>query len=98
VLPAVVVVSALLLAALGWGMSAVRCQEAAGAIARAVARGEGAAAVQALAPQLLPGGARWDVRREGRFAEVRVEARVAGGPVAQVLPRVTATALVPVEP
>jgi len=82
VLPAAVVVFALMLWGLGVGGAQLRCIDAARAAARAAARGESSAAVVAAARQIAPSGAQVAVRRSAERVDVVVTARVRpSGPV-----------------
>ncbi|MCI0383696.1 TadE family type IV pilus minor pilin [Streptomyces sp. CNQ085] len=82
VVPTLVALLGLLL----WGGAAVvaqvRCVDAAGAGARAVARGEPPEKVRRAVREVAPRGAELQTSREGELVRVRVTARTAGpGPV-----------------
>lgn len=64
-LPVVVVAVAVVLAAAGIGSAQVRCQDAARAGARVLARGEGGAAAAAAVTVLAPGGSRTSLVETG---------------------------------
>ncbi|MBA0053532.1 hypothetical protein E0L36_22425 [Streptomyces sp. AJS327] len=92
VIPALVLLAALLL----WGVLAavaqVRCADAARAAARAAARGEPPAVVREAARATGPRGTRAEVRREGELVRVRVRANAAGPGVLSVGLRAEAVA------
>lgn len=81
VLPAVVLVLALAVGALGLAWDQIRCVDAAGAGARAAARGDSAAAVTLVARRAAPAGAVLSVNLADDLVSVSVVsgARVAGG-------------------
>jgi hypothetical protein len=83
-LPVLLVVLLAGLWAVGAATSRMRCQDAAHEAARALARGESAAAVTAAAVRLAPRGARLEVRREPPL--VRVTVRVVVRPLDGALP------------
>ncbi|WP_016906404.1 TadE family type IV pilus minor pilin [Streptomyces xiaopingdaonensis] len=83
VLPALVIVAAVLL----WGLMAaaaqIRCVDAARAGARAAARGEADDGVRKAVRTAAPAGAVVETAREGELLRVRVKAKSAGpGPLA----------------
>lgn len=78
------------------GVDQVRCVDAAGVAARAMARGDGAAAAQAAAQRVAPGGSSVRVSSGGGWATATV---VAAPPRLRLLPigPASASASVPVE-
>ncbi|MCU1547076.1 MAG: pilus assembly protein TadE [Arthrobacter sp.] len=77
-LPAVVLLLALLLAGSAAGVTQLRLEEAARAGARALARGEDAAAVNAIARRLAGESAGTAVASDGDWLSVTVSGRVPG--------------------
>lgn len=73
-LPSVVLVLALCLTAMTYGLDQVRCVDAARVAARAAARGETVAVVQDLALGRAPAGASITIHDTGRGPSVRVSA------------------------
>jgi regulation of enolase protein 1 (concanavalin A-like superfamily) len=96
-LPSLLLVAAVLIAGLGWIAGSVRCQDAAGHLARAVARGESDDAVEELARGLLPRGARHRVAVLDDQVAVEVSLPRAAAPWARMLPAPVATVVVPAE-
>lgn len=99
VLPAVALVAVLAL----WGVAVVsahlRCVDAAGVAARALARGEPVPTVRRVVAAAAPEGARIETRRDGDFVVVRVRAAVplpgpwrGSGPAVEVGGRAVAVA------
>jgi hypothetical protein len=84
-LPAVVLLLALLLAGSAAGVTQLRLEEAARAGARALARGEDAAAVNAIVRRLAGDAAASTVASDGEWLSVTVSGRVAGA-VGSLLP------------
>ncbi|WP_323379255.1 TadE family type IV pilus minor pilin [Streptomyces durbertensis] len=83
VLPALVLLTGMLLWGLMATVSHLQCVDAARAGARSAARGDPPAEVVALAARAAPRGARVRVEREDELVRVRVTARAAGpGPLA----------------
>jgi hypothetical protein len=76
VLPALVLVLALCLGAIGVGIGELRCVDAARAGARALARGETSAQAVRAARAAAPSGASVRARSTGAVVEVTVSARV----------------------
>ena len=74
VIPALVVLAAVLIAGLGAGAAQIQCVDAARAGAREAARSETPADVQRAARQAAPPGARVSVRRTGDLVTVSVSA------------------------
>jgi Flp pilus assembly protein TadG len=91
VLPAVVVVLALMVWGIGVAGAQLRCIDAARAAARAAARGESAGATVAAARDIAPADAHVGVRREGERVSVVVTATVR--PPGPVLSRLGAIAV-----
>ncbi|QCB96474.1 pilus assembly protein TadE [Arthrobacter sp. PAMC25564] len=77
-LPAVLLLLALLLAGSAAGVTQLRLEEAARAGARALARGDDAAAVDGIVRRLAGGSATSAVESDGEWLAVRVSGRVAG--------------------
>jgi Flp pilus assembly protein TadG len=75
-LPALAVMLALALAAVGAVTAQLRCVDAARTGARAVARGEALAAAEAATRAAAPSGARVHVTRQGSHIRVEVESQV----------------------
>jgi hypothetical protein len=75
----------MLLAGAAAGITQLRVEEAARAGARALARGEGSAAVQGIARRLAGDTASAAVSAQGEWLDVTVSARV-GGPFGAVIP------------
>jgi hypothetical protein len=93
VLPSVVLIAILLITGIGWAAQLVRCQDAAGAVARAIARGEDRQAVQALADRVCPDGAELRIVDAGTPDLITVEVVwQADRPILTVLPRIQARA------
>jgi hypothetical protein len=91
-LPAVLLLLALLLAASAAGITQLRLEEAARAGARALARGDGHAAVDGIVRRLAGDAASAAVSENGEWINVTVSARVAG-PLGSLIPwRLSATA------
>lgn len=84
-LPAVVLLLALLLAGSAAGMTQLRMEEAARAGARALARGEDAAAVDAIVRRLAGAAAASAVASDGEWLSVTVSGKVPGA-VGSLLP------------
>lgn len=84
-LPAVVLVLGLLLAGSAAGLTQLRLEEAARAGARALARGEDAAAVGGIVRQLAGESAQSTVASDGAWLRVTVSGTV-GGAMAPVVP------------
>ncbi|MEO7753285.1 MAG: TadE family type IV pilus minor pilin [Terracoccus sp.] len=95
-LPALTLVLAGCLSALMVGVAQLRCVDAAGLAARAVARGDPAPAARELAVSAAPDGASVVIVLEGSKASVRVSATVGGWGIAPAWP-VSAEAMTPVE-
>ena len=92
VLPALVLILAVLLGAASAGMTQLRLEEAARAGARELARGEAAGSVEATVRRLAGPGAELDVAGEGGWTSVTVSSGV-DGPLADVFGiRLSATA------
>jgi hypothetical protein len=95
VLPAVLLVLAVALSALGLAVDQIRCVDAARAGARAAARGEPVAAVAAVASSGAPGGASVATGTSGQLVTVTVTAppvHLAGLVPVGLQPRASATA------
>ena len=91
-LPAVLLLLALLLAGSAAGITQLRLEEAARAGARALARGDGHAAVDGIVRRLAGDGASAVVSEDGEWIKVTVSARVAS-PLGSLIPwRLSATA------
>lgn len=75
VLPAVVLVLALSLGALGLAWDQIRCVDAARAGARAASRGDSPAAVTLVVDRAAPSGAVVSIRRSGELVQVTVVSR-----------------------
>ncbi|MEV8150021.1 TadE family type IV pilus minor pilin [Arthrobacter sp. NPDC080073] len=91
-LPAVLLLLALLLAASAAGITQLRLEEAARAGARALARGDGHAAVDGIVRRLAGDAASAVVSEDGEWINVTVSSRVAG-PLGSLIPwRLSATA------
>jgi hypothetical protein len=71
-LPSLVVVTAVALSGIAWAGQAVRCQNAAGEVARAITREESAERVAELERQALPPGATVLRRSDGNVVRVLV--------------------------
>ena len=84
-LPAVLLLLALLLAGSAAGITQLRLEEAARAGARALARGDGDAAVEDIVRRLAGSSASAAVATEGEWLSVTVTGRV-GGPVGSLIP------------
>jgi hypothetical protein len=84
-LPAVLLLLALLLAGSAAGITQLRLEEAARAGARALARGDGDAAVEDIVRRLAGNSASAAVATEGEWLSVTVTGRV-GGPVGSLIP------------
>jgi hypothetical protein len=98
-LPAVVLVLSFVLAGIGWMSQYVRCQHAAGDLARAVVRGESESDVRALAERLTPIGATYRIDQGERDWTVRVHWDSANGaPIVRLLPDIEVAATVPAAP
>lgn len=89
VLPALVLVLALLVSGARAVSAQLACQDAARVAARAAARGEPAAEVARLARAVAPRGAAVAVDRDAGLVRVRVTARIAPFGAAAALPDVT---------
>lgn len=74
-IPAVVLVLALCLVAVGAAVDQIRCVDAARLAVRAAARGDSAAHVRALAVEAAPAGATVDVSAQAGAVRVSVQAR-----------------------
>jgi hypothetical protein len=98
-LPGLAIVTTLLLLGIVVAGQQVRCRDAASAVARAVARGETADDVDALARAAAPKGAKVEVRRGGGVVVVRVTWRPPAreSVVGRLLPVAAAEATVPEE-
>ncbi|MCB1254128.1 MAG: pilus assembly protein [Austwickia sp.] len=93
VIPLVVVLLAVCLGAMRWGIDQVRCVDAARAGARAAARGDTPAAVHELALRGAPQGAEVTSLGTGDFVTVRVVAPLPTGiALIEALPRPAAAA------
>ncbi|WP_441413282.1 TadE family type IV pilus minor pilin [Arthrobacter sp. 2MCAF14] len=91
-LPAVLLLLALLLAGSAAGITQLRLEEAARAGARALARGDGHAAVDGIVRRLAGDAASAVVAEDGEWIKVTVSARVVG-PLGSLIPwRLSATA------
>ncbi len=91
-LPAVLLLLALLLAGSAAGITQLRLEEAARAGARALARGDGDAAVDGIVRRLAGDAATAVVSEDGEWINVTVSARVVG-PLGSLIPwRLSATA------
>jgi hypothetical protein len=91
-LPAVLLLLAFLLAGSAAGITQLRLEEAARAGARALARGDGNAAVDGIVRRLAGGAASAVITEDGEWINVMVSARVAG-PLGSLIPwRLSATA------
>lgn len=79
-LPALVVLAAACMLGIGYAGATLRCDDASRAGARAMARGEPVAAVEAAAKAAAPQKAHIEIRRHDKLVEVRCSAhiRVAG--------------------
>ncbi len=95
-LPALTLVLAGCLSALMVGVAQLRCVDAAGLAARALARGDPAVVARELAMSAAPTGASAAIRLERSKASVRVSATVGGWGIAPAWP-VSAEAVTPVE-
>ena len=84
-LPAVLLLLALLFAGSAAGITQLRLEEAARAGARALARGDGDAAVEDIVRRLAGNSASAAVATEGEWLSVTVTGRV-GGPVGSLIP------------
>lgn len=84
-LPAVLLLLALLLAGAAGGVTQLRLEEAARAGARALARGEDPAAVEAIVKKLAGASATASVAADGEWLSVTVADRV-GGPLGATVP------------
>jgi hypothetical protein len=100
-LPAVLLLLALLLSGAAAGVTQLRLEEAAHAGARALARGEAAAAVEAIVRTMAGASATASVTADGEWLSVTVADRV-GGPMGATVPwtltaRATARSETPAE-
>lgn len=86
VLPVLLVVLAACIWVLGALSAQMRCTDAAAAAARAAARGDAPAAVEALARRLAPAGARVSIGASGPDVVVRVQAEVPAFVLPKALP------------
>jgi TadE-like protein len=84
-LPAVVLLLALLLAGSAAGITQLRLEEAARAGARALARGDGSAAVEGIVRRLAGDAASASILAEGEWLRVTVAAKVSG-PLGSIIP------------
>jgi hypothetical protein len=97
-LPALVLTASLLIAGIAWAAAIVRCHDAAGTLARAIARGEDAATVQTLATASMPPGASYRLEQRDGSVLVTVRASSDRGPLSGLLPDIESVVRVPVEP
>lgn len=97
-IPTVLLTAGAVIAGIGWAADVVRCHDAAGALARAVARGEDPADVEHLARMIVPRDARHRIDRGDSFVRVSVRSAGGAGPAAALLPDVDAAVQIPVEP
>ena len=96
-LPGVIIAAYLMMVGLVVVGQQVRCQSAASAVARAVARFESPAAVDRLAQQALPAGAQWVTSTSDELVTVNVTWTLPTTSLARWFPTVRARAVAPVE-
>jgi hypothetical protein len=96
-LPTVVVVSAVMIWLLGALSAQLRCVDAARSGARAAANGSSPAVIREAVEQLVPRGARIDIRRRGNEVQVIVALRVTPAALTAEM-SVSAEAVAEVEP
>jgi hypothetical protein len=96
-LPGVIIAAYLMMLGLVVVGQQVRCQSAASAVARAVARFESPAAVDRLARQTMPAGAQWVSSGSDELVTVIVTWKLPATSLGRWFPTVRARAVAPVE-
>jgi Flp pilus assembly protein TadG len=78
-LPSLLLVAAVVIAGIAWAGQAVRCQSAAGELARAITREESPARIADLEQRVLPVGATAQRVEDGSIVRVKVRWQPTGG-------------------